>query len=126
MIGTEGDHWRSLSWLIIVVGLLPVSCDSNSWDERLFGDWVEDAEPNEWGGPMTFSIFPDHALRFDIGATCGTGWPKFGEAEVQGDSLFFQIEGYESDWLRWRFSLSGDSLVLFHKNGRSRYSRDSS
>ena len=70
---------------------------------------------------MTFSIFPDHALMFNIQATCGTGWPKYGDVIVEDDSLFFQIKGYPRDWLRWRFAFSGDSLILFHKNGRSTY-----
>lgn len=83
------------------------------------GDWVESAAPDGLGGPMTFSILPDHPLVFNINATCGTGWPKFGVVIVEDDSLFFQIDGYESRFSRWRYTSSGDSLILFRTSGRS-------
>ena len=125
MIGSALFPPPKLSWLVKLVSLFLLSCNATDWNERLVGDWVEDAEPNELSGPMTFSVDPDHSLMYDVNATCGTGWPKFGQLGVQDELLYFRIEGWAGRDNPYRFEFSGDSLILLGAHSRSAFYRDS-
>ena len=116
--------WRKYGRLLLIalVGSFFATCSGKDWDERLVGDWVEDKEADEMFGPTSFSIFSDHTVWYDTYGECGTGWPKQGLVEVDGNSLSFDLDLWE-DVESSEFEFHGDSLVLFQGDQRASYYR---